>query len=87
MIMQSINMLNKKDLTKSQLIKLLLEQETPTPRTRTRPMSALRKSVKQIVQEYEDNIIPPPFEFRDGWKPIPQNIENTNLDKYTKESK
>ena len=24
-----------------------------------------------MVQEYEDNIIPPPFELRDGWKPTP----------------
>ena len=68
MTMKSNNMLNKKDLkklTKSQLIKLLLEQET-------RPMPALRKSVTEIVQEYEDNIIPPPIEFRDGWKPTPK---------------
>ena len=25
-----------------------------------------------MVQEYEDNIIPPPLEFRDGYKPIPK---------------
>lgn len=24
-----------------------------------------------MVQEYEDNIIPPPLELRDGWKPTP----------------
>ena len=34
-----------------------------------RPILAPRKSVKQMVQEYENNIIPPPPEFRD--KPIP----------------
>ena len=24
-----------------------------------------------MVQDYEDIIIPPPLEFRDGWKPTP----------------
>lgn len=57
-------MLNNKDLeklTKSQLIKLLLKQnielERPTLKSRTRPISALRKSVKQM-QEYEGNNMP-----------------------------
>ena len=30
-----------------------------------------RKSVKRMVKEYEDNIIQPPFEFRDDYKPTP----------------
>ena len=48
----------------------------PTPRTykpvpaRKRPIPTPRKSVKDMVQQYEDNIIIPP-EFRDDYKPIP----------------
>jgi len=37
-----------------------------------RPIPTPRKSVKQIVQDYEDNIILPPLEFRDDYKPIPK---------------
>ena len=37
-----------------------------------RPVVAPRKSVKRMVQEYEDNIIPPPPQFRDGCKPVPK---------------
>ena len=56
-------------LTKSQLINLLLQQNVkPQPR---KPIPTPRKSVKQMVQEYEDNIILPPKEFRDDYKPIP----------------
>ena len=33
-----------------------------------KPVPAPRKAVKQMVEEYENNIIPPPTEFRD--KPI-----------------
>ena len=69
-------------LTKEQLIKLLLKQEkkkseiivvepTPPPRTgkweNVKPKPVPRKSVKQMVKEYE-NIIQPP----DGYKPIPK---------------
>ena len=35
-----------------------------------RPTPAPWKNVKQMVQEYEKNIIPPPLEFQD--KPIPK---------------
>ena len=71
--------MNKKDLkklSKSELIKLLLKQDekpVPTPRTLKlkRPIPAPRKSVKQLIQDYENNIILPPLEFRDGYKPIP----------------
>ena len=72
------------DLTKSQLINLLLKQNAeikvlleqnaepiPKPRT-TKPIPAPRKSVKQMVQDYEDNIILPPPEFRDDYKPVPK---------------
>ena len=48
---------------------------TPPPRTgkweNVRPKPIPRKSVKQMVKEYED-IIQPPEQFRDGYKPIPK---------------
>ena len=50
----------------------------PTPPLRTgkwanvKPKPVPRKSVKQMVKEYEDHIIPPPEQFRDGYKPIPK---------------
>ena len=55
--------MNKRDLkklTKKQLIKLLLKQQAEKP----------RNSVKQMVNEHED-IIQPPEQFRDTYKPIP----------------
>ena len=88
--------MNKKDLSKSELIKLLLKQEkkkpeiivvddtkpVPTPRTyKPRPpIPTPRKSVKQMVQDYEDN------------KPVPTprtKIEQTDkaLKGYTKSYK
>ena len=57
-----------KKLSKSQLIKLLLKHEKPAQR---RPIPTPRKSVKQMVKQYEDNIILPPAEFRDNYKPVP----------------
>ena len=51
----------------------------PTPRTykpvpaRRRPVPTPRKSVKDMVQQYEENIIPPPPEFRDRPIPKPRN--------------
>ena len=33
------------------------------------PIPKPQKGVKQMAQEYEYNIIPPPIELRDGWKP------------------
>ena len=64
-------------LSKSELIELLLQKNeiiddkprpVPTPR---RPVPTPRNSVKDMVKEYEDNIISPPPEFRDDYKPIP----------------
>ena len=64
-------------LSKSELIELLLQKNeiiddkprpVPTPR---RPVPTPRKSVKDMVQQYEDNIISPPLEIRDDYKPIP----------------
>ena len=65
--------MDKKDLeklSKSELIELLLKQQKPVPAQR-RPIPTPRKSVKDMVQQYEDNIIQPPSEFRDDHKPIP----------------
>ena len=84
---KSYNM-DKKDLkklSKSQLIKLLLKQEKkkpkivivddtkPVPASRTyKPIPTPRKSVNQMVQDYENNIILPPLEFRDRPVPLPR---------------
>ena len=77
----STSNMNKHDLnklSKTQLINLLLKQNAEIkllwhqhvkPR---KPVPTPRKSVKQMVQEYEDNIILPPLEFRDDYKPIPK---------------
>ena len=75
-----------KNLTKSQLIGLLIKQnlemkkllqqnmqQQPIPTKITeKPIPAPRKSVKQMVQDYEENIILPPIEFRDDYKPTPK---------------
>ena len=78
-----MNKKNLKELTKAQLIRLLLMQQAqkpsnsvnkaiPAPRTKIRkPIPKPQKSVKQMVNEYED-IIQPPQQFRDGYKPIPK---------------
>ena len=80
-----------KKLNKSELIKLLLKQENknpkiitvddtePVPAPRTvkakRPIPTPRKSVNQMVQDYENNIILPPLEFRDKPVPAPRTIK------------
>jgi len=55
----------------------VMDDYKPIPQPRTikqiiKPIPALHKSVKQMIREYEDNIILPPLEFRDGYKPIPK---------------
>ena len=55
-----MNKTDLKKLTKKQLIKLLLKQR----------VQKSRNSVKQMVKEHED-IIQPPEQFRDTYKPIP----------------
>ena len=65
----NMNESSLKKLSKSQLIKLLLEQNEELQSRK--PIPAPRKSVKQMVQDYEDNIILPPLEFRDDYKPVP----------------
>ena len=85
--MEKMEKKDLKKLTKGQLIELLLKQKkpkvvivddtkpTPPPRTgkweNVKPKPVPRKSVKQMVKEYED-IIQPPEQFRDGYKPIPK---------------
>ena len=72
--------MNKRDfknLTKSQLISLLIKQNLEIKKLlqqniQQQPIPAPRKSVKQMVQDYEDNIIEPPLEFRDDYKPTPK---------------
>ena len=82
----NMNNSDLKKLTKSELIKLLSKQNArkpikieimddkpvpkPVPKPR-RPVPTPRKSVKDMVQQYEDNIISPPPKFRDDYKPIP----------------
>ena len=67
-----INMNNSdlKKLSKSELIKLLLKQNARKPMD-DKPVPTPRKSVKDMVKEYEDNVISPPPQFRDDHKPIP----------------
>ena len=61
-----------KKLSKSQLIKLLLKPENKKPvQQKRRPIPTPRKSVKEMVKQYEENIIQPPAEFRDNYKPVP----------------
>ena len=55
-------------LSKSELINLVLKQISPKP---MRPIPTPRKSVKDMVQQYEDDVISPPPQFRDDYKPIP----------------
>ena len=69
---------NLEKLNKSELIKMILNQQNPIPAplpvpAPRRPIPAPRtyKSVKDMVQQYEANIIQPPSEFRDDHKPIP----------------
>ena len=54
----NMNESSLKKLSKSQLIKLLLQQNAELQSRK--PIPAPRKSVKQMVQDYEDNIILPP---------------------------
>ena len=71
-----MNKSNLSKLSKDQLIALLLKKEHPVPRPRTKkvaPIPFLRRSVKQMVQNYEKNIIQPPLQFRDRPKPWPRN--------------
>ena len=71
-----MNKSNLEKLTKDQLITLLLEKQHPVPKPRTKKMVSIpkpRQSVKQMVKDYENTIIKPPMQFRDGPQPLPRN--------------
>ena len=67
-----MNKNNLSKLTKEQLIELLLESQKPSKKT-TVPIPKPRQSVKQMVKDYENTIIKPPVQFRDGPQPLPRN--------------
>lgn len=75
-IISTNNIMNKwnlNKLSKTELISLLLNKPTPATRTKRtnwskRPVPKPRKSVKQLIQAYEQNIIAPPAQFED--KPV-----------------
>ena len=87
----SMNKDSLKKLSKSELIKFLLKKESKNkPRIiivddtksfikRRSPIPTPRKSVKQMVKEYEENIILPPPEFRDYHKPNPTPRTKQNI--------
>jgi len=64
---QLINLLLKQNME----IKKLLQSKNDDNIKPRRPIPTPQKSVKQMVQDYEDNIILPPPEFRDDYKPVP----------------
>ena len=71
-----IKLLSKHEEKKPEII--IIDDHKPIPELRTykpvpthrRPTQTPRKSVKQMVQEYQENIIPPPTQFRDDYKPV-----------------
>ena len=84
-------MLLKQEKKKSKIIIVHDTKQVPIAAPRTvkpkRPIPTPRKSVNQMVQDYENNIILPPLEFRDKPVPLPRTkIEQTNkaLKGYTK---
>ena len=76
-IQTNINKMYKQDLTnltKEQLINLLLKQNKKIQLLKNkieRPTPAPRTNVKQMVQEYEKNIIPPVPKPRTIKRPVP----------------
>ena len=48
---------------------LLQQKPFMTPSEVRKPTPSKRKSVNQMINEYEENIILPPLEFRDDYKP------------------
>ena len=72
---QLIKLLLKQEKKKPKVVIVDDTKLTPPPRIgkweNVKPKPIPRKSVKQMVKEYED-IIQPPEQFRDGYKPIPK---------------
>ena len=52
-----------------------------TNKTIKKPIPEPSKSVKQMVNEYEDLILPPPPQFRDEYKPVPAPRTNETIKK------
>ena len=73
---QLIKLLLKQVKKKPKVVIVDDTKPTPPPRLgkweNVKPKPVPRKSVKQMVKEYEENIIQPPEQFRDGYKPIPK---------------
>ena len=70
-----MNKSNLSQLTKNQLIELLLAKQKPVLMPRTKKVTPIpfpRKSVKQMVQNYENTIIKPPRQFADKPKVAPR---------------
>ena len=84
----NMNKQTLKSKTKDELIQMILKQEileksnneliqgllkeNIKSQQKQKPTPASIKSVKQMIQAYEDNIIQPPLEFRDDYKPVPK---------------
>ena len=60
-----MNKSNLSKLSRKQLVDLLLKDQQKSKK----PIPVPRKSVKQMVHDYQENIIAPPLEFRDKPKP------------------
>ena len=73
MSIYSMNTRALHDLTKDQLINLLLKQNVEIKKLSKKIENIIppRNSIKQMVQDNEDNIIQPPTEFRGNYKPVP----------------
>ena len=72
-IYNNINNMNKhnlSNLSKEKLINLLLRQQAKIQILKNKYEPKPRTKVQQMVQDYEENIIPPPVEFQD--RPIPK---------------
>ena len=69
--MNDFNLENLENLSKEDLIQIILSLKADQPKTYIQRPPTPRKSVKQMAQDYEDNIILPPPEFRDDYKPVP----------------
>ena len=78
----SMNKSDLEKLSKSELIELIMKQNTKpvaTPRTKTRPISKPRKSVKELVDYFERQRLPaPPSEWLQEIEQLNRPIQETN---------
>ena len=72
--MNGFNLENLKNLSKEDLIQIILQLKADQPRI-YKPQPTPRRSVSDMVQDYEENIIAPPSEFRDSPVPMPRTIK------------